>query len=371
MLFMTTLLRAEVIFQESFDNQPDWHSGLEINNTGAFPVSGAGPDRIQRAGTHTIPSNWSSVYQDPKWAPSTGYPDKHETIEILSANSDKARGGSGKSFVERRDSSLEPMYKWNSDGQLMKIFDVGFEQLYIEFWIRFGPNWTIEPSVDASKFFRVGSWSGEGSEFQAFSGGEQGPLFLWDWKRDSYGVRNVHTLRGGPHGENYTMTEEQLGSHPRGSLNFTTNTVGMGVDGTTPKIPDRVNGGFISDNLSQTVRHKQIYGEFGEWTKVAFFVKMNSSPGVNDGWLMQWINNVQILNVRNIAWVGNSTTEPGKMVRWNFFSIGGNDYFKSYEDSERRQEWYAIDDVVVRNDIPDDISSGMAAPKPPTDIKVD
>lgn len=361
---------AQIIFQDDFDSQPDWNSGLAENNTGAFPVNGAGPDRIQRTGTHKIPLGWSSVYQEPKWAPSTGYPDRHEVIEILTSNSDKARGGAGKSFVERRDSSLDPLYKWNSDGQLMKIFDAGYDQLYIEFYIRFGSDWTLTPSEDTSKIFRVGSWSGQGSEFQAFSGGEQGPLFLWDWKQDKYGIRNVQTLRGGPYGENYTMTDAQKGSHPRGSLNFTTDTVGMGFNGSTPKIPDRVNGGYISDNLTQLVSHQQVYGNLGEWTKVAFFVKMNSAPGVNDGWLVQWLNDVQILNVRDISWISPSATDPQKMVKWNFFSIGGNDYFKSYPDAERRQEWYAIDDVLIRDDMPDYLKSGVALPEPPSGIKI-
>jgi len=360
---------AEVIFEENFDDQPDWHSGLQENNTGAFPVSGKGPDRIQRVGTHIVPKDWDSVYQDPTWAPSMGHEDRHETIEILASNADKARGGEGKSFVQRRDSSPEPAYKWNSDGQLLKLLEPGHRSLYIEFWIRFDPSWSVAPSSDSSKIFRVGSWSGIGSEFQAFGGGEQGPLFLWDWKRDKYGVRNVHTLRGGPHGENYTMTAEEKGSHPRGSLNFTTDTVGMGPSGMTPKLLDRVNGGYISDNLTQIVEHYQIYGK-SDWNKVAFYVQMNSLPGVPDGVLKQWVNNEQVLNVEDITWVSKLSDGNDKMVLWNFFSIGGNDYFKTYPDSERRQEWYAIDDLVVRTSIPDVIEK-FSPPSAPNRVDVD
>lgn len=374
-LLVTTLAAAplfagaEVIFEENFDDQPDWHSGLPVNNTGAFPVNGAGPDRIQRIGTHTVPLGWNSVYQDPTWAPSTGHSDRHETIEILASNVDKARGGSGKSFVQRRDSSPEPAYKWNSDGQLLKLFEEGHDSLYVEFWIRFDPDWTVSPSNDSSKLFRVGSWSEGGSEFQAFGGGEQGPLFLWDWKRDNYGVRNVHALRGGPHGDNYTMDSFAKGGHPRGSLNYTTDTVGMGVDGSTPQILDRVNGGYISDRLSQIVEHYQVFGK-SDWTKVAFYVQMNSAPGVSDGWLMQWINDEQIFNVRDIVWINSASNGANKMVKWNFFSIGGNDYFKSYPDSVRRQEWYAIDDLVVRTSIPENLD-GLAPPSPPGRVSVD
>ena len=221
---------AETLFSENFDQQSDWNSGLEINATDSDP-SGL-PDRVQasRLG-HVIPDGWYSVYQHPSWAPSVGYPNGHETIEISADNVDKARGGTGKSFVQRRDSQPDPEYYWSSDGQLLKFFPEGHDRMYIEFWMKFQPNWTHAPSGDASKIIRIGSWSGEGSEFQAFSGGEQGPLFLWGWLRDDYGLRNFHSLRGGPHGENYTMSDTERGSHPRESLNYTTDTVGQGFEG--------------------------------------------------------------------------------------------------------------------------------------------
>ena len=360
--------QAEVLFEENFDRQEDWHSGLEVNATSRSPAGL--PDRVQaeRLG-HTVPRGWDSAYQDPSWAPSVGFPDGHETIEILGINTDKARGGAGKSFVQRRDSRPDPGHYWSSDGQLLKYFPAGHEGLYVEFWMKFEPDWSHHPSGDASKIFRVGSWSGQGSEFQAFSGGEQGPLFLWGWLRDSYGVRNFHSLRGGPHGENYGMTSETRGSHQRESLNYTTDTVGHGVNGTTPKIPDRVNGGYISDNLSQIVDHPQIFGT-GEWNKVAFYVQMNSSPGVPDGVLRQWLNDEQIVNVRDIIWVSPSTEDPGKMVQWNFFSIGGNDYFKSYPMESQHQEWFAIDDLRVADQVPEYLELGLSPPNPPGDVEL-
>ena len=75
---------GEVLFKEPFDDQPDWTSGMDINATDANPAGK--PDRVQSASTHVIPEGWYSIRQDPVWAPSTGYPDRHETIEILSSN---------------------------------------------------------------------------------------------------------------------------------------------------------------------------------------------------------------------------------------------------------------------------------------------
>jgi hypothetical protein len=362
-------LSAEVIFKENFDDQPDWHSGLPENNTGAFPVNGAGPDREQRRGTHIVPEDWDSVYQDPLFAPSVGYPNFHETIEILAANADKARGGTGKSFVQRRDAKSETS-SWTSDGQLLKLLGNGYDSIYVEFYISFDPDWTYAPSNDQSKILRIGSWSGIGSEFQAFGGGEQGPLYLFDWKRDSYGVRNLFTVRGGPHGDNYILSNSEMGSFPQksGSLNFTNHIQGMAVDGGTARLTDKLNGGFIP--TSGIIEHTQIYGSNSEWTKMGFYVQMNSAPGVPDGWFLQWIDGKRILNIRDIMWV--PSVEPGQsMPKWNFFSIGGNDYFKSYSEAEKRQEWYSIDDLVVRTDIPDNMGSEIAKPQPPVDLRVE
>lgn len=361
LLGLSPVVLGEVIFTENFDSQPDWHSGLPENRKSTTQQS-PGADHVQIEGTHIVPEGWYSVRQDPLWAPSVGHADKHETIEILERNASKARGGVGKSFVSWRDSGgLE--WRWNSDGQLTVYFPDGYEQLYVEFWIQFSPEWTTQASADISKLFRIGSWSGEGSIYQAFSGGEQGPLFLWDWKRDLYGVRNVHSLRGGPHGDNYNFTAEDISDHPRGSMNFTTDTVGMGLNGETPLIKDLVNGGYISDNMNQTVTHEQVYGEAGTWTKVAFYVSMNSAPDIQDGILQQWINDERILNVGTIPWVKSS--EGDKMVKWNFVSFGGNDYFHTYDDSIRREEWYSIDDIVIA-------TSPLNAPLPPINpVRVD
>jgi hypothetical protein len=41
------------------------------------------------------------------------------------------------------------------------------------------------------------------------------------------------------------------------------------------------------------------------------------------------------------------------MVGWNFFAIGGNDYFQPYPNADRHEDWYAIDDIVVRDSLPE------------------
>jgi len=336
-----------VLFQENFDDQADWTSG-----------DAAGAPTKQYVGDG-IPSEWFMVRQTPKWAPSKGFPNKNEAIELLYSNSDKARGGVGKSAVFWRESRDN----FANDKTMLYKFDEGQDSVYVEFYLRFSPDWTTSTSGgNFGKVFRVYAWDDVNSTdpFVFFSRGNAGPMYIWDYQVNKYGVRNIAALRGGPYGENYAMSTPLdfprnfvAGSLGSASLNFTKNTVGQAVGGGTPKIPDLVNGGFISDDLNQTVLWDQVFGSPASqtWTKMAYYVSLNSAPGAADGVLSQWINDERVLHNSNIPWVG-ATDEDFDRVKWNLIGIGGNDKFSVYPESEQRKEWYAIDDLQIYDSVP-------------------
>lgn len=348
---------ADVLFEEDFDSQPDFTSTMHTT------------DKAQRAREgFTLPQNWDSLYQDTAWSPETGFPNNHASLEILSNNSDKAYGGQGKSAVMWRESYSLGWKNWASDSQLIKLFDTQHKQLYVEFYIRFSTNFygRDHASNFASKIFRLASWDGQGDEFSGFQGA-LGPIYLWDYKRDDYGVRNYHSFRGGPWGENYNLN----GAYPKErSLNYGSSTKGQAEGGGDPKLIDQVNGGYLVDE-SSVIGHNQVFGPGPEWTKVAFFVRMNSAPGVADGILRQWVNDQRIVNSESIPWVQESAS--GKMVGWNLLAIGGNDYFQPFPNEDRFEDWYAIDNLVVRDVVPKTLSGPSVtknAPNPPSNISI-
>ena len=376
-LVTTTVARAEIVFEENFDDQPDWRSAMYSS------------DIEQRAATHTIPENWYSIRQVPQWAPSKGHADRHEAIEILASNADKSRGGKGKSYVSYRDSYNAGWNFWASESIMLKYLPEGYSEIYVEFWIRFDPNWTRTKVTDlasaTSKIFRISSWSGEGTEYGAFSDGNIGPIALWDHNLNSYGVRDALALRGGPHSDNYKFVPADIpdvggaiisGSLGDFNLNFSGSLAGMGPGDTQPIIKDRVNGGFITKDTSGAVTHDQLFGSGDAWTKLAFYVKMNSAPGVKDGVFRQWMNDKQIFRSTQVPWIRPSETKD-ENAKWNLVAIGGNDFFQTYPNAERVEEWYSIDDLVIRNDIPDYVDSalttnvgGAVPPNPPVDLQV-
>src|SRR5690554_1211221 len=119
---------AEVIFKENFDEQPDWTSTMH---------SVSQSQKISWG--DILPDNWHEIYQGTQWSPETGYPNKNASIEILASNADKARGRTGKSMVNWRESYSDT--KWNSDSQMIHLLAKQHDELYVEFWISFSDNW--------------------------------------------------------------------------------------------------------------------------------------------------------------------------------------------------------------------------------------
>jgi hypothetical protein len=127
-----------------------------------------------------------------------------------------------------------------------------------------------------------------------------------------------------------------------------------GIFGGDPLVPDQVNGGFLKDIPRYTdVTHDQVFGVGGHWTKMPFYVKMNSSVGAKDGLFSQYVNGQRTLHYSTVPWI--SANIENKMAGWNYFALGGNDYFQAHANELQKEEWYAIDDVVVRDSLPTEL----------------
>lgn len=328
--------QSDVILEENFDNQPEYTSSQELNLSGW---------------THR--RNGEDV-----WSPSNGNPDNHDAFEVLSVNSDKARGGVGKSFVAWRESYDLGWKNWNSDGILAKHLDQGLEKVYVRFWIRFSDDFT---PAGQTKLFRISSWDEEGQIFGYGPDRDNAPVILWDYNHNSYGQRNFLAFRGHPQETNYYLNNPTLVELPRNimsgdlSLNFDNNIRDLDGDGVNDNeitLKSLTSGDF----LSGIVTHDDVYGS--EWHKIEFFVQMNSAPGIRDGVIMQWIDDQLIFRNTKMPWMG-AESEGGR--KFNVVAFGGNDFFRSYPNEAKYEEWYAIDDILIADELP-------SRPLPPTNV---
>lgn len=352
-----------LIFSVNFNDWDDWHSGLPQNNIST--TDGANPDREQRRGVHTMPPNIEMVRQNPLWAPSTGYPDRRECFSVLASDiAEFSHNGTDKVLVVKRDSGTPGSNGWNSDS--MGMWDLadftpdgalGVDEIYVEFYIMFGSNWTPWSSgisgLGGSKLFRITAWNGQEPLSRFFSDGNHGPIAIWNWHDNQYGLRNFLAFRGGPWSDNYGMENSMMPDKPinfvAGSsgdldMNFAVHIAGMGPNGSTPQIPDLVNGGYIPNTTG--VGHARIYGN-NVWHKMGFYAKMNSAPGVADGEFAQWFDGKRTFVSKGINWCPTGINGTDEMPLWRIVDLSGNDNFNVYPTADRREEPYAFHSLRV------------------------
>lgn len=365
---------SDVVFDETFDDQPDWTSGMYSAN------------KVYYAPKDIIPDNWHIVRAFPEWAPTTGYPNHHETIEILASNTDKTRSGAGKSFVKWRDSRSMPDGNWNSDGfMLYRLPEDGLAEVYVEFWITFSDEMIAtyyNTGIGGSKLLRIISHDFpdevDRNDYYQFFGSDSKPMYIWDiGGNTTYGTRNaISILRektsptdlgknvtGMPLIQGYPMNFQRGGV----SIAYSANgTRGQDVGGADPQLTDYKNGGVINKG---PVALDQLFGDEKQWVKIGQYVKLNSSPGVPDGELKQFINDKRVLNLGGIEWL-TSANSPSK--KFNLVGIGGNDAFAMYPDEDHYEDWYAIDDLKIYDGLPDRLKTGyVPPPMPPGSVRAD
>lgn len=353
---------AEVIFDENFDAQPDW-----LHTMDASPYTAV--ERFVDKGD-VIPKGWDFARVEPKWSPSTGHPDRHEPIEILASNAEKAFGGSGKSMVCWRD-GYENDGRWDSEGLLLKRLEPQSE-LYVEYKILFSPeiySSYLTGRLGEGKIFRMYAFSGDwNSPFRYFDGVNH-PEIVWNLVGDErYGIRNKISLLGIGASAGAPDMPRPVSWGSGWSLSFKSDIQGR-VPGVPEMIPDQKNGGLIDPDVDGVASLERVFGTPGTWNKMAFYGKLNSAPGVFDGVLSQYLNGQRILHTEQVAWI-----PAGEEMRyWNVVGLGGNDYLELYPNEDRHEEWYAIDDLKIMNKLPSQLSDNVASsivPNPPTIIEI-
>lgn len=347
---------GSIYFYEDFQDQPDWNNALISNDLDNDGIS----DREQsvRDG-HTLPVGWFAAYQTQMWSESAGYPGGMESATIMT---DPANAMPGKTKVCRmiRASDANRSY-WNSDSSIMRLLDDGDggNEVFLEAQMKFGPEWTGE-LPGGSKMLRITSWNMQDPIFRYFSDGNHGPIFIWLWDRTSYGVRMRFSFRGGPHSDNYTMTEDRFGGDPisiipggHGDMNrpWTSTRVGQGPNGTTSQLPDLVNGGYIPTEEGPIITNAQLFG-VDRWFKIGMYVKMQSAVNVADGQVSFYLDDKRVFHRNKVNWCPTGIGGTQQLPKWNAVEIGGNDDFYAFPDSERVQQRYFFQTVGAYRGLP-------------------
>jgi len=289
---------SEILFEDNFDSHPDWSpaqpkglSSLCYNNCSSAPEGYDG----YRVG-------WT-FYNDPG----------HNTLNI---DSSQHRGPSGKAFIFWNES--DPSEAWENDGMLFLVLGVPRSELYVRFYIKFQPGWKWRTGESAGqKFFRITHWPAGTDPSKFGTSGTQRPLTTLLLFKQNSGKANVKLVNNFRYEVNYKAHSNSEVYLADGNYEGT----GSAFD----------KAGNLGD---------------GAWHCIEVQAKMNSAVGVADGVVRTWLDGVKISETTDLAFSdAGSETNPRHL--WNWIALGGNTINHYAPLSDKSEQWYAIDDLVV------------------------
>lgn len=342
LVFLATPALADVLFEDNFNSQTDWtlvqSSGDRSCWTGACSYE-------------SPPTNWTGYYNG---GGSCGTYNNMYIYNVAGypTGSETCRGGSGK-CVTLWDESCVTSFT-NSDGQLIKDLGSDYETIYLAFWIRFASGFTWAAASGGTTYPQHKYWHVQhfdtGFPWQYFGTnlGNQ-PLVSGGLQVEvDYGTTNMYDSIRGYCGESGLNDSCYYPNNANGAPDF--NWLD-GNDASGYRQLDLANDFFKRYNIEAWGSSAGKLGD-GNWHHFEVRQTMNTWSGSAwnaDGVVEIWIDGTKHMSRSDVPFKrcdNSSNCAPSSSRGWRVVSIGGNsaNYFA---DSGTREQWYAIDDVVI------------------------
>ncbi|EKE02437.1 MAG: fibronectin type III protein [uncultured bacterium] len=319
---LPNLSNAAILFEDNFDSHADWSPKTVGSINDNFPGSTASYDFNSSSDAYGTPANWSYFRATGIW----WSPNYQETIQInnTAGHGIGSADGVGKSFLVYNEAHIGSSGDgWGADGILSKLFPQDYPEIYARIWLRTQSGWKWDDNDDTMiKMFRIKHFDRSGSIYLNFSGGNNAPVYLWDFKHsNTWGTRWVNTLLCDPQATVYNCSNNGVpgdGLFVAGDMNVEPNAPGVLADGV--------------------------------WHKLDFHVKMNTYNSNDSIWNSDGVyqfsyDGVMKENYSNLQWKRTGSTED---VGWNAVDLGGN-AFNNYNDTWLDNYSYLVGDTVIFN----------------------
>ena len=308
--FFSTQAAASIIFEETFDDQPEWSQRERC----LYDDFSSDCDNLI--------DGWDYLYTD----------DKNPTHDPFYIEEAAARGGSGKGY-HQWDESRGDDSRWKSEGQLAKKLSRPYQELWFSFWIKFNPNAQWEGGSESTKVFRAGALNPKVMDGTAGTS-------VYNVKNDSEGNKGHGRTSGGWFVLN-VVRHERARTRLRASARCNRSYKCGEYDETWDLILD-------PDAPVQETDWPQNFGD-DKWHKIEVHFAMNSAPGVGDGILEVFYDNERLGGRDDVPWKMEDAESWIEGI--NLFAIAGNSENVWAGDIETEnspeQSFYFLDDIKV------------------------
>jgi hypothetical protein len=300
-----------VIFEDNFDDQPDWQSQQTVHKSVGGSDIAFAATYFETCSTYCPPGGWTSYR-----APSSQWTDDRRRDTFI-IDSTAARGGSGKGVTYNIESTND-YGEWSGGSLDLWLGADGYDELYIGMWIKFTDEWlystTERGEHGLEKLMRISTFNDDIATTtenpQAFGGSYINyPVWYPDWYY------------------NVSYDKAYFTSATRSAPNY----------GNADQAYSSVLFPSNSSNAAQ--------GD-DQWHHYEFRVKMNSANGVADGEYQFWLDGVSQLSESDIMWKESGSNTTG----WNWLMFMDNVSVSPYAEDEYKEMSIYMDDVVVSTD---------------------
>ena len=297
---------AEILFQDNFDNSPDWQSNQTVSKSvsGGYDISFS-MTRSDTCTTNCPPQGWTSY----RAASSQWTDDRGKDTYIL--NSDGARGGSGKGITYNVE--VTGNYGTWSGGSLdIWLGEAGYKELYVRYYLKFDSSW---------------KWTNPGST-------EHHSQKL---ARISTFNDNIWTTTYNPQGFGSISV-----NWPASIIEIYYNSVYSGND--PAHYEQQVRRAPDYEALMPVGDYNALILSDGQWHCYEFQVKMNSAPGVADGEWRFYRDGEEKISRNDVIWKkeGSDMTHD-----WNWIMLLDNVTNASAPLNDHVEMSMYMDDVVI------------------------
>lgn len=308
----TPVIPDGIIFQENFNDQIDWKVATSSESCNLIGTCNT-----------TLPANFTYLRNAESWHPDESDPTKQPSQQI---NNTQFEGASGKSWIRYHESVGTNSSTFSDDTLLLKDLEEELTEVYLSFDIKFDPNWQWNLNDNAKfKLVRLQHFDGPpgvASPWEFFKEGDNAPVMVLDIKHsNTYGMRWAWARRCDPQETVYDCDgRSDADSDP--AMTCPDDTICTGPFGYPT--------------------HAEMFGT--EWHTIVVRVKMNTVLDVYDGIFELWFDGKPNVSKTDINWLRAGSDLN---IGFNMFGLGGNTTNWYSDPSNKDEQWYAIDNIVI------------------------
>jgi len=321
------LAAGELIFDADFGNQTDWRN-TKPSQSLSYP-------RYSAQASANLPAKFDSYYTTEKWYPRGSYTagstiGPHPVGQISGVQS---RRPGGKSLLVY-DESYGSNGEWGSEAQLGKDLQKNYQELWVEFYIKFQRDYVLHDVRRGSgqsiiKVFRARYIPDNYKEktrydFFGIGGRAKSPVYMLDFKSWTVEKNNFSVARLTPFVRGFTPQD----------------LIGRDENYFLKKYEKETS---IKQGGSSSLSFAEVF-QTGEWVKINILIEMDSAPGAADGVEEVWINDTLEKARYDIPF---RRVGEGEGVGFNWFSIGGNSHNVPFPEADQYEQWFAITDLKI------------------------